>query len=150
GQPCAPAVFRGVCGGLGGLGFDFPEGSRWVSCAPPRSPLPPAADVVEVAVPVNDQRGAAVGNERRLFTGRRPPLEPPGPMVRLLEVYAGESPLRIQSEPVPGLFVDVGELAFRVDLPQARVDVGDEDIALLVDDDARAGMSRSPPCEQGK
>src|SRR5262249_11982000 len=138
--------------GLGGGGVRplSSGGCRWRWVPPSRSPPPPAADVVEVAVPVNDQRGAAVGNERRLFTGRRPPLEPTGPMVRLLELYAGESPFRIQSEPVPGLFVDVGELAFRVDLPQARVDVGDEDIPLLVYDDARAGMSRSPPCEHGK
>jgi hypothetical protein len=71
-------------------------------------------------------------------------------MVRLLELHTGEAPLRIQGEPVPGLFVDVGELAFGVDLPQPRVDVGDKDIPLLVYDDARTGMSRSPPCEQGK
>src|SRR5262249_14264745 len=109
--------------------------SAWVQ-------LLPAADVVEVAVGVNDQRGATVGNEGRLGAGRRPPLEPPGPMLRFLEVHAGEAPFHVQGEPVPGLLVDLGELAFRVDLPQARVDVGNEDVTFLVYDDTRAGMGR--------
>src|SRR5262249_50770130 len=105
----------------------------------------PAADVVEVAVVVNDQRGTAVGDQGRLGAVGRPPFEPPRPVVRLGEIHAGEAPLGVQSEPVPGLLVDVGELAFRVDLPQARVDVGDEDVTFLVYDDTRAGMGRNSP-----
>ena len=87
---------------------------------------------------MHDDGGAPVRNEqRRLGAKWRDPLDEP-------QVRARENSRAVQGHPVTSqLVVILRQLALRVDLPDRTTDdVLEEDLALLINDDARTGVGR--------
>jgi hypothetical protein len=93
------------------------------------------AYVIKIAVAVDHERRAAVGNQRG-SAGRVSMFEPVRPMLGLLKVHSREVPVGIHGQPVASFLHDDCDSPIRSEFQEPTVDVRHEDVALRIHDDA--------------
>src|SRR5262249_32497550 len=93
------------------------------------------AGVIKIAIGQDSNRGTAVRKDQRWLDARR------GYPLKVFGLRARETALRIQTEPMSAcLLVDVGQSAFRINLPQAATTK--VHITFSIHSDAGPGMRR--------